>query len=303
MRIALATCSDLPDWEVDDRPLAAALAARGAEVVHAVWDDPEVDWPSFDACLIRTTWDYMEKREAYLRWAERVAKATRLFNPAAVVRWNTDKSYLGDLTAWGVPVVPTLWLPRGARVEIRGLLADRAWSAGFLKPTVGATSRETLRFATDEEGLASAQIHLDRLLPQEGMMLQPYLERVERDGELSAVFIDGAFSHAVRKIPPAGDYRVQDDFGARDEPVRLESHELALAAAVVAAVEGWPELGQPGPEAERLLYARTDFLRDDAGRLRLTELELVEPSLFFRHAPQAAELLADALCRRLGPRR
>ena len=119
------------------------------------------------------------------------------------------------------------------------------------------------------------------------MMLQPYVEQVERDGEWSAIFIDGDYSHGVRKVPVAGDYRVQDDFGATDMPATFTVDELALARSIVEAVEA------------DLLYARVDFLRDEHGDLRLTELELVEPSLFFRHAPEAAERLADGLLRRL----
>lgn len=298
MRIALATCSNLPRWEVDDRPLHAALAARGVEVALPVWDDPAVDWGRFDACLIRTTWDYMERLEAYLDWAARAAAASRLWNPLGVVRWNTRKSYLGDLAQRGVAVTPTVWLPQGRRADVAEILAERGWERAFLKPIVGATARETLRFAVDAAGVAAAQAHLDRLLPREGMLLQPYLARVESEGERSLVFLDGALSHAVRKVPMPGDYRVQDDFGARDEPTVPSAEELELAHRTLELVER-PGLWA-GSRSDRLLYARFDFLRDDRGRVLLSELELVEPSLFFRHAPEAAERLAEALLRRLG---
>jgi glutathione synthase/RimK-type ligase-like ATP-grasp enzyme len=140
---------------------------------------------------------------------------------------------------------------------------------------------------TDAAQLPAAQRHLDRLLAGEDMMVQPYLPSVESLGEVSAVFVDGRFSHAVRKVPVPGDYRVQDDFGASDEPTTLAERELALAGSIMELVES------------ELLYGRADFLRDAAGELRLTELELVEPSMFFRHAPHAARALAEALCRRL----
>ncbi len=292
MRIALATCSDLPAWEVDDRPLRAALAGRGVEVAEPAWDDPGVDWGAFDACLIRTTWDYMERWEAYVDWAERVAGLTRLFNPAAVVRWNTDKRYLERLAEAGLPVVPIVRLARGSRPPLARWMAERGWSRGFIKPRIGATSRETLRFDADAAGLAAASQHLERLLAREDALLQPYLASVETAGERSLVFLDGRFSHAVRKLPPPGDYRVQDDFGASDEPVAPEPAELELTARAVALAE---KVTGSGP----LLYARADFLRDDAGAPRFTELELVEPSLFFRHAPAAAGRLADALLRRI----
>lgn len=290
MRIALATCSNLPDWEVDDQPLHAALRRRGVEIAHPVWDDRAVPWEDFDACLIRTTWDYMEKREAFVLWAEDVQHRTRLFNPASIVRWNTHKSYLRELGAGGAPVLPTVWLPRGAAVDVRAEMAARGWTRAFIKPMVGATARETLRVESTDASLDEAQAHLDRMLAAEDMMLQPYLPSVETEGERSAIFIDGRLSHAVRKVPVRGDYRVQDDFGAHDEPAALTEEEGAMACSVVGQVKA------------DLLYARVDFLLDDAGHPRLTELELVEPSLFFRHEPRAGQVLAEALCRRIDSR-
>ncbi|MHC5024581.1 MAG: ATP-grasp domain-containing protein [Planctomycetota bacterium] len=287
MRIALATCSELPDWEIDDRPLHEAFAARGVEIARPVWDDPDVDWSRFDACLIRTTWDYMEKRDAYIAWAERVESVTPLFNAAAIVRWNTHKRYLFDLAEDGVTVAPTIWLDPGQPADAAALLAERGWPRAFIKPMIGATARETLRFDTDEPGLAAAQTHLDRLLPREGVMIQPYLGRVETEGEISAIFIDGQFTHGVRKVPVSGDYRVQDDFGAHDEPRPFAPTELDLVRGILDRVEG------------DLVYARADFLRSDDGELLLSELELVEPSLFFRHGPDAAEALVSAVCRRV----
>ncbi len=242
-----------------------------------MWDDPSIDWSAFDAVLIRTTWDYQEKREAFVEWAERLP--VPLYNPADTVRWNTHKSYLRDLESRGVPVVPTEWLERGTRPDIASLCARRGWTRGFLKPCVGATSRETLRF---DAGDPAAQAHADRLLAREDLMLQPYLARVETEGELSAIFIDGELTHGVRKVPVAGDYRVQDDFGAKDYPIDFPDVPLARRAVEAAG--------------RTLLYARADFLVGPHG-LVLTELELVEPSLFFRHNLRAADRLARAVAR------
>ena len=291
MLIALPTCTNLPAWEVDDRPLHDALASRGVEFVRPAWDDPAFDWSRCDACLIRTTWDYQERREEFLAWAERVAAVTRLFNPLPVIQWNTHKTYLRDLEQRGLPVTPTVWLEPGASVELRRVLTDRGWAKAFLKPAIGATARETLRFAATPDGIPAAEAHLERMLCTETMLLQPYLGTVETQGEVSAVFFDGNFSHGVRKIPVAGDYRVQDDFGASDELYTFGEAELAIARRCVDAATP--------SEFAPLLYARVDFLRDDDGRLRLSELELVEPSLFFRHAPHAADMLADALLARV----
>ena len=265
----------MPDWEVDDRPFHAALATRGIVAPQIVWDDPAVDWSAFDAVLIRTTWDYQEKRDAFVAWAARVP--VTLYNPVEIIRWNTHKSYLRDLESRGVPIIPTEWLDRGTRPDIASLCKARGWRRAFLKPCVGATSRETLRF---DAGDPAAQRHAERLLAQEDVMLQPYLSSVETDGEISAIFIDGELTHSVRKVPVPGDYRVQDDFGAKDFAIAFP--DVALARRAVEAA------GRP------LLYARADFIASDTG-LHLTELELVEPSLFFRHGRHAADALADAL--------
>jgi hypothetical protein len=295
MRIALASKRDLPVREVDDLPLHRALRARGAEVLTPAWDDPDFDWERCDAVLIRTTWDYhlsAARCAAFVAWARRIAARTRLFHPAEVLAWNVHKSYLHDLQRRGAPVVPTVWLERGQRVDLAGICADRGWARAFVKPMVGAAARETLRFWTDPAGLRAAQAHLDRLLPDEDLMLQPYLDAVETEGELSLVWIDGAASHGVRKIPVPGDYRVQDDFGARDEPHRFDADELRLATDILGLAAR--EVG-----GEPLLYARVDFLRGPAGELWLNELELVEPSLFFRHGPAAGERLAAGLLARI----
>ncbi|MFN6147663.1 MAG: RimK family alpha-L-glutamate ligase [Planctomycetota bacterium] len=291
MLLALATRADLPTWEVDDRALHAALAHAGVGFEQPVWSDPAVDWRRFDAVLIRTTWDYQDRLPAFRDWARAVAGVTRLCNPEPVVAWNTHKSYLRDLQRDGVPFAPTHWLDRGERPDVAALVRAAGWREGFLKPCVGATARETLRFAGDGDGLRRAQAHVDRLLPHEDLMLQPFLPAVLARGEWSAIFVDGAITHCVRKVPVPGDYRVQDDFGAKDEPYAPTAAERALALQAMAAVER---------RFGRLLYGRTDFLWDDAGDCVLTELELVEPSLFFRHGPAAAAALTAALLRRLG---
>jgi glutathione synthase/RimK-type ligase-like ATP-grasp enzyme len=294
MRMALAGCrtndtwripgsatGDLRPWEEDDRPLHAALRARGVTVERPAWDDPDADWGAYDLVLVRTTWDYHHRRDAFVAWAERVAEATRIVNPAWVLRWNTHKSYLRDLEDLGVPVVETAWLGPGD--DVAAVLRERGWTRGFLKPAVGATAEGTLRF--DAADPSAAQAHAERLLARGEVMLQPYLAGVETLGERSAVAIDGEVTHFVRKVPVAGDWRVQDDHGAADFPHDPSDAERDLVARALGAV------------GTVLPYARVDWLLDAEGAPRLVELELVEPSLFLRHGAHAAERLADALVR------
>ena len=146
-------------------------------------------------------------------------------------------------------------------------MRELGWKRGFLKPVVGATARETLRFASDHEGLAQAQAHVERLLPDEALMLQPYLQSVETDGELSALYFDGEFSHGVRKVPVPGDYRVQDDFGASDEPYTFTEGEVSALGSILRALD--VVLHSKFQQEEPLLYARIDVLRDGNGGLYL----------------------------------
>jgi len=287
MKLALVTQNNLPDWESDDAPLVAELQSRGHQLTFPVWDDRQVNWNQLDAALIRTTWDYMNKHDAFLAWVEQVGQATRLFNGPDVVRWNLDKRYLQELETHGVAIPPTVWLPQGKPTDIRALMGQHGWHRGFIKPVVGACAWETLRFQADDAGLTAAQAHLERMLAAGHMMLQPYLAQVETRGECSVLFFGGRLSHGVRKVPVPGDYRVQDDFGAHDEPYALSEAEEAWAMQVIEVAQ--QILGQP------LLYARVDMLWGDGGELYLTELELIEPSLFFRHGPQGPGLLVDAL--------
>jgi len=268
MRIAIATCRNLPDWEVDDTPLFEAFAARDIDAPAIIWDDPGVEWSTFDACLIRTTWDYQHgKREAFVDWAQRTAAMIPLFNPPLVIRWNTHKFYLRELEQRGAPIIPTIWLEAGSSIDLPAALHEHGWSRAFLKPAIGATARETFRIRGEGDH-DDAQAHVDRLLAAgEDMLLQPYLPRVETEGEYSAIIIDGSITHGVRKVPVPGDYRVQDDFGATDEPWTPTADDQATIDTIIDAL----------PFDHDLLYARVDLIRDDAGALRLTELELVEP--------------------------
>ena len=289
MRLALATSANLPGWEADDRPFHEALRRRGVTFEQGVWDDPDFAWEEFDTCLIRTTWDYHEKRDAFVRWAKERASHQRFFNPPQVIEWNSHKGYLRELAEADVPLAPTEWLLKGSSVDVGALVRERGWSRAFLKPMVGLCASDTLRFDVNEDGIRSARDHLATHLPEGDFILQPYLQRVEVDGEISALFFGGEFSHAVQKIPVPGDYRVQDDWGAMDKPISMHSEHKALAARTIRVAE--EILGCP------LMYARVDLMFDDHGQLVLTELELIEPSLFFRHGPLGPDLLVDALLR------
>jgi glutathione synthase/RimK-type ligase-like ATP-grasp enzyme len=263
--IALATCRDLAALTADDRLFAEALSARGAQVVPAVWDDPEVAWDAFESVVIRSTWDYALRPAEFLAWA---ASVPRLWNPAPIVRWNADKRYLFDLEARGVPIAPTIRMAPGE--DVGPMLDAKGWTRAVLKPVVGAAARG----ARVVEGPFEAR---------EASLLQPFLPEIAR-GEWSFVFLGGAFSHAVHKRPAPGDFRVQEEHGGTVTAAEPSASLVAEARAVVECIEGpWR-------------YARVDAVEVD-GRLVVMELEAIEPELFFRFAPGSADRLAASILR------
>ena len=281
VNVALVTCDNLPGWEVDDNPLIDALVSKGATVHRPSWT-ADVDWGQYDISVIRTTWDYHTKKDVFLKWCNTVP---RLYNNATIVQWNTHKSYLRELEQKGIDIAPTAWIAQDTKVDIKEIMNRFDAENGFIKPQVGACASDTLRF--NESEIHQAQQFLDANLHQD-MMVQPYLESVETEGELTAIFIDGELTHGVQKIPVSGDYRVQDDFGASDMPYSFTIDEITCMNQVSLCV----------PHHDELLYARFDFLRDNDGKLLLNELELIEPSLFSRHCEDSAILFADAIIKR-----
>ena len=281
MKMALASCDNLPGWEVDDHPFHAFLKQRGHEYHILSWT-ADTDWSAFDVVLIRTTWDYTQNPNGFIDWAERVSTQSRLINPLPMIQWNLNKGYLQDLAERGVSIAPSYWFTEDTELNLRHILAEAPHRKWFLKPIIGACAESTLRF--HKADYAEAEALIQSKLKDGGMILQPYIESVETEGEFSIIYIDGQPSHAVQKIPVTGDYRVQDDFGASDVAIDPPEGLCRLAEQV------WKAL----PFPEKPIVARVDALNWN-GNWLLNELELIEPSLFFRHGPQAARMLTEAL--------
>lgn len=306
-RVAIATCSLLPDLEADDAPVLGALADRGVDAHAVVWDDPAADWASFDLVVVRDTWDYTQRREEFLAWTRHVAEVSVLANPAPVVEWNTDKTYLRDLADAGLPVVPTKWLDPARGLTSRGI-HSRFPSAGefVVKPTVASGSRGAGRYrAADADDRGSAVLHAKALLAAgETVMVQPYLTAADDIGETALVYFDGVFSHAVRKGALLSSYRtvstepyLQEDMSARD----ATPEELMVGGAVLAALPAvLAARGLEHDAAVPLLLARVDLLAGRDGAPLLLELEVTEPSLFLRLGDGALDRWADAVAARVG---
>jgi hypothetical protein len=285
-RVALATCRALPEGDPDDRPLADALTAEGVEATWVVWDDPSADWAAFDLVLVRSPWDYTDRRDAFVAWARSVP---RIANPADVLDWNTDKRYLADLMLAGLPVVPTRFVGPDDRLGPEALAGEVV-----VKPAVSAGARDTGRF-TDP---VAAWAHI-RTLHERGAlaMVQPYVPSVDDEGETGLVYLGGEFSHALRKGPilrGEGVAPLVDPVGglpAAEAIYAGETISARTADSAQRAVADWVLLyvrERFGP----LAYARIDLVTGPDGAPLLLEAELCEPSLYLGLAAGAHRRLA-----------
>jgi glutathione synthase/RimK-type ligase-like ATP-grasp enzyme len=279
-RIALCTSTPTHDHDAEAPQVVAELRNRGCDAVALPWDSP-VDWSGFDLVVVRSTWDYFDRLAEFLAWVDRVADVSRIINSPSVIRWNSHKGYLAELGAAGIPVVPALALPGGTSDAVAQLQAS-GWTEVVIKPAVDGGARRALKAGS---GSPEASAHVSSLVAAGDTIVQPYLAGVE-DGETSLFIFDGTFSHAVRKVPKPGDYRVQALHGGSEEVHEPSPDELALAAAAIALAPG------------EVAYARADFVEVD-GHSTLMELELIEPDLFLRMAPGSVSRFADLVERRL----
>ena len=291
-RIGLATCTAIDPEFGDDPAVVAALRERGVEADRPVWDDPSVDWSSYDLVVIRSTWDYTPRRAAFVAWA--ASLGDRVQNAPDVIAWNSEKTYLDDFAASGLAVVPTTFLPPGGAPP--ALVGEVV-----VKPTVSAGAIDTGRFGPSTHGLAHDLV--DRIHASgRTAMVQPYLASVDTVGETAVVCLDGEPSHVLRKravlrpdeVAPvregdigAAEVMYEDDLVVASTATDIE---LAFAAEVLAWV------------ADRFgaapLYARVDMVAGDDGTPVLMELEAVEPYLYLAESPGALDRLVDAILRR-----
>ena len=284
--IAFVTCTPFgpirPDGLTADDALAVAALKSEGIPVHAVrWDDADADWLAYALVVIRTPWDYFRRLPEFLRWLDQLeALGAPVHNPIPVLRENLDKAYLLRLLEQGVAVTPTALVPRGLAPSLTALLAQRDWEEAVVKPAVSAAAFETWRVS--RSSVERAQSHFAALVADRDVLVQPYLSEIAEGGEWSLVFFHGEFSHALRKFPATGDFRVQQYHGGSLSQATATPELIATAKELLAHV--------PGP----LLYARVDGVMTGDAFL-LMELELIEPELFLRTDPAAPARFARAI--------
>ena len=265
------------DYEVEC--LAPPLAAAGFELEPVCWDAPGMYWTDYVGVVIGTTWDYTDKYDLFFATLELIeAAGIPVFNPSSLVRWNSRKTYLQDLEAKDIAVIPTLW-PENPDGETLKAAFDTLCSDDLvIKRQIGAGAEGQIRLNRTDNPLD---------YPFQAM-IQPFMPSIQEEGEYSFIMIDGEFSHALIKRARKGDYRIQSLYGGTEERVFPSQADKDAAENVLAVLDETP------------LYARVDMIRSETGNLLLMELELIEPYLYPLQADTLGEMFTAALQRRLG---
>ncbi|MBT1688681.1 ATP-grasp domain-containing protein [Dawidia soli] len=261
--IALLTCERLPDLNPADQALISLFAEQNIRAVPVIWKAADVRWTDFAALVVRNTWDYYKEADAFRQWLDAMDRTgVPMFNPVQVVKDNMHKFYLKRFQEKGVTIIPTLFSSATAPVKWE-TLQTQGWDKIVIKPAISAGSFLTQTY----EARTLTPEALQEAVAQDDWLIQPYLPEITTEGELSMIFFNGTFSHAVLKKPQEGDFRVQRQYGGVYQRVDPTPELLALGRRI-ATLEN------------HLLYARVDGVMLD-GKFHLMELELIEPDLYF----------------------
>lgn len=265
----------------EDELVTAALSDLGLTSKRVAWDDPDFDWTTTKYAVIRATWDYYHRIDEFEEWLDVVSLKTKLINPYETLKWNLDKHYLRDCADGGVNIPNTHFLELGSTESLASAFQRSGWSKAVLKPCISGAARHT--YVIDSNNVNEYDLLFQELIGKESMMLQEFQESVPVSGEITLVLIGGKYTHAVLKKAKPGDFRVQDDFGGTVHNHTPTKEEIEFAELAMSQVSPVP------------VYGRVDIVRDNTGRLALQELELIEPELWFRNCPEAANMLANKI--------
>jgi len=270
------------EWTVDVDLSFPNFDALGWQVQAVDWRSSSVNWDQFNAVYIGVPWDYPEEPDRFMQLLELIDRSSAvLVNDLSLVRWTLAKTYLRDLEKGGVAIVPSLWLDEMDANIISNAFRHFDVDKIILKPVVSTNATDT--YLLSQNRFAECEAELTENFRQRPLLVQPFIERIIRDGEYSLFFFDNAYSHAIQKIPQQGDFRVQEEYGAQIASIDANEELQAAASRALA-------LADPSPA-----YARIDFVQDDADNYLLMELELIEPSMYLRTNAFAPERFARAI--------
>ena len=266
---------------IEDSLLQDALINQGLIVERIAWDDPYFDWTSTKSIIFRSTWDYFYRFPEFSKWLKEVSEKTKLINSKDIIYWNIDKHYLLDLQAKGVYIATSHFIEKGSKNTLQELHKKLGWTETVLKPCISGTARHTYKL--NSSNLDEHEAIFKSLIAKEAMILQPFQNDIVNRGEASLMFFGEQYSHAVLKVAKENDFRVQSDFGGTVEKYKPTQEEIAFGKHVIKSCSELPS------------YARVDIFNDNEGKIALSELELIEPELWYRLHPEAAKIHASQL--------
>jgi glutathione synthase/RimK-type ligase-like ATP-grasp enzyme len=272
MNIVLLSCDTLAGYVVDDNILVKELTDNGHQVTTLSWTK-DTDWSQFDCAILRTTWDYMERPEEFFKKLELISKETKLYNKLDTIKWNIHKSYLETFLNKGIQIVPTIFFKENETLTIPTEWGDKI----VIKPAISAGSYKTLVLNKED---VENKTYQKEIFPGD-WMCQPFLPQIA-EGEISLIYFNKEFSHALLKVPKQGEFRVQEEFGGGVIPLTPNEELLQIGNNIMSSV------------SDDLLYARVDLI-PFKNSFALMELELIEPALYFRTHPEAASNFLKAL--------
>lgn len=265
----------------EDNYVKVALENQGLKAIRLSWDDATFDWSTTKYVLFRSTWDYFDRFPEFSTWLNTVSNQTTLLNSEKIIRWNIDKHYLQDLQQNGVHICESYFIEKETQSTLKELSQKYNLTEFVLKPCVSGAARHTYKI--NSENITEYETVFSDLITNEAMIIQPFQYKIVEKGEISLMVMNGKFTHAVLKVAKSGDFRVQDDFGGSVYNYTPAKEEILFAENAVKACVELP------------IYARVDIFTDNNGKLAIAELELIEPELWFRSYPAAADELAKGI--------
>ena len=269
----------------EDGLVKTALEKLGCKVKIIPWDKKDFNWSSAHIAVFRTTWDYFHRFNEFNNWLKSVKNKIKLINSYEQIMWNLDKHYLKELSEKGINIPSSYFIPKNTTSSLAEIIDHCKWDKTVLKPTISGAARHTFKIEKNQAN--NYQNKFNDLIKHEDFMLQEFQENVLTKGEVSLMVFGGKFSHAIQKKAKKGDFRVQDDFGGSVHHYQANEKEISFAESVITVLDTQP------------IYARVDVIWDNNNQLAVSELELIEPELWFRFKPESAKIVAQLIFNQL----
>lgn len=281
-KIAVVTCRSQRTLSISDNLLADTLRNYNYNIEIVIWDQRNIDWNNYQLILIRSVWDYIQKFNQFNRWLNHLRNIkANVWNPIEVIKWNANKTYLFDLEKNCIPIIPTVHITSHMKTDIENVITRNKWQRYVVKPIFGNGGDQIKIFNSEE-----CKIFIENNIDSSDFLIQEYLEDISENGEISFIYFNKKFAHAIQKVPKSGDFRTNAAFGSKEMPYEPDVHDIEIADQVINSVQS------------DTLYARVDCI-NSRNKLFISELELIEPNLYLNFHPDSAKLFAAACATRI----